>query len=243
MKNLKLLSICLFSVFGFSQMTLKKLNGSPINDGDVLTFSSVTDPDNYLGLKIYNNSPNIMRVKAEVVSITNADGTGIQLCFGNVCVSSISPGFSYPTNNPASIPAQGVNGNFDHFLNENTGINSNQNVEYILRFYQLDSNGLEIGNSVTFTYKYLSTLANNSFTNNQNTDVKLKSNIVNNSLEIDVLKNINTKIFDSNGKLLIDKNLVQGSQSIDISNLTNGVYFLSIYNDENKNTTIKFIKK
>ena len=243
MKNLKIIIFCFFTAIGFSQMTLKKLNGSPINDGDVLTFSSVTDPDNYLGLKIYNNSPNIMRVKAEVVSITNADGTGIQLCFGNVCVSSISPGFSYPTNNPASIPAQGVNGNFDHFLNENTGINSNQNVEYILRFYQLDSNGLEIGNSVTFTYKYLSTLANNSFTNNQNTDVKLKSNIVNNSLEIDVLKNINTKIFDSNGKLLIDKNLVQGSQSIDISNLTNGVYFLSIYNDENKNTTIKFIKK
>ena len=243
MKKLLLLSIiCLFTANVFGQLSLKRLNGAPINDGDVINFTSTTDPDNYLGIKIYNASPNTMRVKARVISITNADGTGIQLCFGNVCVATIAEGVSYPSGNPASIPAQGVNGNFDHFLNENTGLDTAENVEYTLKFYQIDSNGLEFGNSVTFTYKFSQTLATNNFSVNNTSDLSLKSNVVNNNLELEVIKNTKIEIFDTNGKQILNKDLVAGNQSIDVSNFMSGVYFLTNTNQDNKQSTLKFIK-
>ena len=56
--------------------------------------------------------------------------------------------------------------------------------------------------------------------------------------------NLKVKIFNTAGKLLSTKNIAIDEQaSIDVSNFTNGIYFLNI-EDENGNTTIKkFIKE
>ena len=241
MKNLKIIIFCFFTAFGFSQMTLKKLDGTVINNNDVLTFTANTDPAAYLGLKIFNSSPNNINVKAECMSIVNTDGNDVQLCFGNVCVSGISEGTKYP-NSPAVIPANGQNGNFDHFLNLSSGTVVGSNIEYTFRFFMLDSSNQEIGNSITFTYRYAPLLANNNFISLSDLGVKLKSNMVSNQLDLEISSYVNSQIFDLNGKLLLSKELISGNQTIDVSNLNSGIYLLNITSSEKKQSTTKFIK-
>jgi Secretion system C-terminal sorting domain len=239
MKKLLLSTILLLSAFGFSQMTLKKLDGTVINNGDVLLYNALTDPEAYLGFKIYNSSSTAINIKAEVVSLTNTDGTNTQLCFGTVCASDVTEGTSYP-NNPAIVPANGQNGNFDHFLNMNGGINTTQNVEYVLRFFMLDATGHETGNTIMFTYRYNANLATNSFLTLQEMGVQLKSNLVSNQLEFS--NAAQAQIIDANGRIISQEKLEIGTQNIDISLNNSGVYFLKITNNNNQLATIKFIK-
>ena len=240
MKKITLLFI-LFSAFSFSQMTLKKLDGTPINNNDVFTFTSLKDPQNYLGLKIYNSSPNNINVKAKCISITNGNGIGTQLCFGGVCVSDISAGNTYPSN-AAVIPANGSNENNDHFLSTTAGTNPGNNLEFVFKFFQINSFGAEIGNSVTFTYRYSPVLATNSLNNVMDIGVKLKSNLVTNQLDLEVSRPATCQIYDLNGKLLNPLNLVTGNQTIDVSYLKSGFYFLSVRDEENLQSTVKFLK-
>ena len=55
MKNILKLIIFLVSIVSYSQMTLKKLNGTIINDGDIFTFNVATDPGSDFGFVIGNN--------------------------------------------------------------------------------------------------------------------------------------------------------------------------------------------
>jgi Secretion system C-terminal sorting domain len=241
MKNTILSILCLTTFFGFSQMTLKKLDGTPINNGDLLSFSTLEDPDNYLGIKVYNSATTAINVRIKCENITNADGSEVQLCFGDVCVGTIAAGNSYP-NNPSIIPANGVNGDFDHFLNLNPGTDPNANVEYVFRFYQVD-NGIEIGNSITFTYRYIAPLSTTNFNSLQSVGVLLKSTIIQNLLEITTLQNVQMIVYDLNGNQIKNQNLNSGDYSIDVSNLSSGVYILSFKNEEGQNISKKIIKK
>ena len=138
MKRIFIALICLYTFAASAQMTLKRLDGTPINDGDVLTFDVAEEPGSYLGIKVYNASDDQMNVKVKCVSFTNTDGTNVQLCLGDVCLGTIIAGNSYPPNFPAIIDPNSENGNFDHFLNLNSGINTSIPVEYVFKFYQLN---------------------------------------------------------------------------------------------------------
>lgn len=243
MKNILVTLFCLSTFISFSQMTLAKIDGTPINNGDIFTYNVADETESYLGIKIFNSSSSNIKVRVECVSITNATGSGVQLCFGDVCVANITAGNSYPST-PSVIAANSSNGNFDHFLNTNTGINPNLPVEYAFRFYQVDDNGIEIGNTVSFTYRYNGSLSNQSFSNQLSTlGVSLKSNIVTNSLEIEASKNTQMSMYDINGKLVREQNLNSGSHSIDTSILNSGTYILSFRNNEGQTATSKIIKK
>ena len=238
MKKLIVL-ISFFSAFGFSQMTLKKLDGTPINNGDVFTFNSTSDPDNYLGVKVYNSSlVDEMNYKAKIISMTNTNGNDVQLCLGNVCVPSVIQGNSYPPNFPANVDANGENGDFDHFLNMNPGTNPNAIVSYVLKYYQLNSSGQEIGNSVTFTYRYSSNLSNNKF--EQNANVNLYPNPSSGILKINTENTVNLSVIDVLGKMVYSNNQADKNTNIDLSNLQKGIYLVKI-SGENTNTTEKLI--
>jgi hypothetical protein len=242
MKKTIVLVFCLSTLFSFAQMSLKKLDGTPINNGDFFQFNSLADPQNYLGIKVYNSSTEDINVKVKVVSITNATGSNVQLCFGDVCVNNITAGNSYP-NIAGVIPAEGSNGNFDHFLNTNTGVNTSAPIQYVFKFYQLNDSGVEIGNSVTFTYMYSAVLNTNSFVQLEDFGVKLKSSLVDNQLELDVFKNTQMSIYDLNGKMIADYSLILGNHSIDVSNLKTSVYILNFNNYEGEKVSTRFIKQ
>lgn len=238
------LTLFLFVVFSFSyaQMSIKKLDGSVINNNDVIVFNEANETDSYLGLKVFNTSSNPIRVKLKVVSMLNSDGNNLQLCFAELCYGSIVAGESYPSSGTL-IPANGSNGNFDHFLNTNTGINVGQNVDYVLKFIQIDNNNVELPNSVTFTYRYASNLSTNQNDTSQNSIFKLNSNIVDANLEFEVLKPIDISIYDLSGKKYLNANLAVGNQSFDVSNLSTGLYLINYISDDEYSTITKFIKR
>jgi hypothetical protein len=243
MKNIFVALISLVSLISSAQMTLKKLDGTPINNGDVLTFDVAEEPGSYLGIKIFNSSANPINVKAKVESVTNSDGTNVQFCLGDVCLATVTAGNSYPPNFPAFIDANSENGDFDHFLNLNSGINPNLPVSYSFKFYQLDGTGAEVGNSVSFSYRFVGPLGVSSFNQLEQSGVVLKSNIVSNELEMTTIKDLQYTLFDANGKSVLSQNLEIGNHVIDFSNFSTGLYILSYQNKEGQNGSIRIIKK
>ena len=240
MKNL-LLFVLLFSVYGFGQMSLKKLDGTPINNGDVFSYNQLTDPEAYLGIKVYNSSPtDDLNFKVRVMSITNANGSDVQLCFGNVCVANIVAGNAYPPNFPANVAPDSSNGNFDHFLNMNGGINPALNVVYVLKFYMLNDAGVEFGNSITITYRYNANLSTDLFANNQS--IQMFPNPSTGFIKISTKNSVNLSVIDVLGKVVYNNSQVDKNTNIDLSNIQKGVYLVKI-TGENISTTEKLILK
>lgn len=249
MKKIVFLLACLTSSLSFSQMTMKKLDGTPINNGDVFTYSVIgnasevtsSDPA-YLGLKIYNSSASNISVKMKVMSMTNATGSNLQFCIDPICVGTITVGNSYPSSSPSVIPANGQNGNFDHFVNGYAG-NGTSPVEYVLKFYMVNSFGAEIGSSITITYKYDPNLSTTGFSDLKSNGITLKSTLVDAQVEFDATAGGKAEVYDVNGKLVINASYTAGSNSADVSNLTAGVYILSFSTDEGKKASVRMIKK
>ncbi len=241
MKSIFVTVFSLFSLVAFSQLTLKKLDGTVINDGDVLTFNSIEEPANYLGLKIYNSLAEDVTVKIKVISFPAGYGSNLQLCIDPICVNNLIAGNSYPGFG-STIPANGENGNADHFKNTNLG-DGVSNLDYVLKLYRVDENNVEVGNSVTFTYRYTPNLSNSSFDLLLNEGIQLKSTVVKNSLELKATKPAIANIYDLNGKLIANHKIVSGDNSMETSNIASGLYLLTITTNEGKNITVKFVKE
>lgn len=237
------LSLLLFVIFSFSyaQMSIKKLDGTVINNNDVFVFNEANETDSYLGLKVFNTSSSPIRVKLKVESIVNSDGNNLQLCFAELCYGSIVAGESYPSSGTL-IPANGSNGNFDHFLNTNTGIVAGQNVDYVLKFVQIDNNNNELGNSVTFTYRYSSNLATTVFNQLDSVGVQLKSSTVTASLDFFSKTPVSSTVYDLSGKAVTSTKMNSGNQSLDVSGLSYSIYFAQFKTLEGKEVIVKFIK-
>ncbi len=225
-------------------MSITKLNGTPINNGDVLSFASAVEPECYLGLKVLNNSAVDINVKIKVESITNSTGSNLQLCFGDLCYGTIISGLSYPSNPASVVPANGSNGNFDHFLNTNTGTTPGQNVEYVFKFYQVNDDNVEIGNSVTFTYRYNPNLSTSEFNKLNSVGVVLSLNLVSDRLEFSTSQVVQTKIYNLSGtEVFQERKSNVGKQTIDVSELAAAVYLVQFENNSGEKATIKFVKK
>ena len=229
MKNILKLIIFLVSIVSYSQMTLKKLNGTIINDGDIFTFNVATDPGSDFGFVIGNTSASSITVKTKCVSMVNTSGTNVVYCVQPNCISSLSLGTPFPSLG-AVIPAGGTNGNFDHFENLDTGNTPGSNVEYVFKFYQVDHSGLEIGTPISFTYRYTPALTDVNFESIKNIGVILKSNLVDSNLEINVANKTEVRLYNLSGELIRNENLVIGNQSIDVSNLASTIYILKFKN-------------
>lgn len=242
MKFILISVFSLVSLMTFSQVSLKKLDGTVINNGDVINFSQITNPASYLGLKIYNSSNADIYVKIKVVSVVNSDKSNLQLCIDPVCVSNLIVGASYPTGG-SLIAANGQNGNLDHFLNNNAGIVANQNVDYTFKLFMIDENEVEVGNSITFTYRYTPNLSTSDFNQLEAIGVQLKSTVVANALEFTSTAAITTSIYDLNGKVVIATESTTGNQAVDVTSLSASIYFARFSTLGGKYKTIKFIKK
>jgi len=246
MKKLFIAALFLNTIFASAQLSVKKLDGTVINNGDVFVFNALSNPDdienpnNYLGLKIYNTSSQTMHIKAQCVSISNSTGDNLQLCIGDVCLSAITAGSSYPSS-AVNIAANGTNSDFDHLLNANPGINPALPVEYVIRIYQLNGN-VEVGNSVTFTYRYSGPLATTGFDSLAGAGITLKSTVVKSQLDIFTQNDVSVTLFDTNGKLVRREELSSGIQAIDTSSLNAGMYIVNFKNKAGQQATAKIIK-
>lgn len=240
MKKALLILGLLFIGAAQAQITVTKHDGTPILNGDVFTFNSLNYDDAIMEFFVHNNSSVPILTRIECVSVTGASGAGMELCFGNVCLSSVAAGNAYPSNAVTILPG-GTNSQFDHFLNTNPG-NGTTIIDYVFKFYQENSEGDAVGNDVTITYRYNPLLSAEGFTLSS-TGVALKSTVVENQLDIKASRNVQMEMFDVNGKLIRKQNLNAGDHSIDASDLNSGIYILNFKTESNQQSSAKFIKK
>lgn len=242
MKKILLSLFALSSLISFAQISLVKHNGTPILDGDIITFTEAVAPQASLDFYVQNNTSSPILTRILFVSATNYSGTGFQLCYLVDCYDNITVGQYYPTTDFA-IPANGQNGNFDHFLNYSTGDGTNYPMDFVFKLYAVDSAGVEFGTPINFTYRFDPTLNNTDFNSLQNLGVEIKNTLVEDNLELTTTKNTSIAIFDINGKKVYAENLVSGNQVIDLSSLSSNIYFLNVTTENNQTASIKIIKK
>jgi len=243
MKKIFLVLSVLFLNFVQAQMTITKIDGTPINEGQIITFDTTDSNAATLGFYVHNNSNADINVRIKCLSLTGT-GTGMQLCFGGLCYNNVIAGNSYPAF-PVTIAAGQTNTAFDHFYNSNADTGGATMKDFTFKFYQIDANGTEVGNSVTFTYRYNPTLSINNptaFNQLENIGVIVKSNVLGNTLSIDASKINELTIYDLNGKLTMTETLILGANTVDVANLSKGMYILNFKNEDGKSASLKAIK-
>jgi hypothetical protein len=244
MKKISLFFTFLFiSAISNAQFTVEDYDGVPILDGDVRTFNSVDASVATLKFWIFNQNANddiLMKIKLE--SITNGDGTNYQFCFGDLCIFDVQEGTTYPVSGiPETIPVGGTNLPENKFQNENPGDGTNYPVDYVWRFFQVDQNGDETGDEITFTYRFDPTLNVNDFENNSN--ILIHNTIVSDLLIVESLDFMNFEIFNITGQLLKTGQMESGINNINTTGFNTGLNFIRFTDNNGNTSTMKFVVK
>lgn len=244
MRKIALIAFFCAGFVGFSQsITLARLNGTPINNGDVLAVSQAGYPQGEIGFKVRNVGTTTTNVWVRCDNLVNTDGTNFEFCFGEECLADVIVGQVYPSVGVTLAP-NGANGNYDHFLNNNTS-GTGFPLDYTFTFFQTGQatqGGTPVGNSITVTYRFDPNLSVDEINQLETSGVILKSTLVNNELVFDVLKKTNMTVFDINGKQVMESVLEYGMQTFDVSALNSGVYMVYFTNESGAATVKKFIK-
>lgn len=212
-------------------------NDEPMIDGNSYSFNTIEYPENSIDFYITNISSEDIRMRIEVVSITNTDGTLMELCF-DLCYDDINVGQSYPGDYVLIAPGDtSFPGN--HFFNTDLGDGSDV-LEYVFRFYQVDTNGDETGTDLTITYLYDPQLGVNDV---NKLDLNIQSTMISDVLEMNTLENLTLQVYDINGKVIMSQNLEAGQQRIDMSQLSTQYYILHFTNNKGVSDVVKVMKR
>lgn len=238
MKKLVLLSAFLTCSFALSQMAVKKLDGTIMNDGDVYKYSTYDTDNDMLNFTVANTSSSqSIKVKVLCEALTNTTGEDFEFCFGGNCMPFVMLGMNYPPNG-YNIDANSNTGDFDHFWNKK---DSDQPMSFLFKFYQVDALGNEIGTPVRITYLYNKNLAVSDAS--AKSEIVLKNTVVTDFIELDSKNNGTISIFDFTGKLLLNKEVKAGNNKINAQKLAAGIYIVNTVSSNGKISTAKIIKK
>lgn len=245
MKKTSLLFALLFLAgIASAQFTVEDYNGVPILDGDVRGVNT-TDPaiaTLYFWINNESTTDDIL-IKIKQESITNSDGSSYQFCFGMLCIFDVQEGQVYPADGiPIMIPAGGTNPQYDKFQTENEGDGTNYPIDYVWKFFQVDEDDNEIGESITFTYRYDPLLSVNDL-EAANLGVILHNTIAARTLRVESINTLMFEIFNLNGQMINTDHISSGISDINTSNLNAGVYFIRFTDGSNNTSTMKFVVK
>ncbi len=248
MKKISLLLFLFITTIISAQFTVEDYDGVPIVDGDVRAFNSldpvgVTSTEATLYFWINNLSPdNEILMKIRLESITNADGSSYQFCFGDLCIFDVDEGVTYPVSGiPETIPPGGTNLPENKFQNDNPGDGTNYPMDYVWKFFQVDEDDNEIGESITFTYRFDPNLSVNDFENNLG--VYLENTLAVDVLKVQSLNSLSFEIFNLNGQLINANQIESGLSNINVANLKTGMYFIRFADNTGQTSTMKFVVK
>jgi hypothetical protein len=177
-----------------------------------------------------------------MVSYNNTDGSNCQFCVNPECYFAVTPGETIPSN-PISLAPGADNGNFDSFYNSDPGDGANYPITYQIRFFMIDSSGNEVGDDIAITYNY--TPENFSTRNFDLSDlgISMQNTVVQDYLILNTESNVTLRIFDLNSKLIKSLTTKNGTNSIDLSNLSTGYYISQFTSSNNKTATVKILKQ
>ena len=228
-------------VFAQNQMNVILPNGTAITNNQIFGYSTLTLATNKLAFRIQNTTGTAIRVKAKCEAITNANGSDFQICFG-LCYPSVAVNQKFPPNQgfvevaPNSSTAEG-----DYFTNANPGVGVFP-MDYKFKFYMINSNGEEVGNSITLTYRYNPNLSVADDLDLSRNGIEIEKTVTTNSILIKNTVKTQVQIISINGAVLFTKDLLEGENNIDFANQSNGVYFLNFKTESGKTFSKKIIK-
>ena len=223
-KTLLFLTILFFSINSFTQ-TLSVT-------GD--TIKSTQDPcfETSASLTITNNSTNALDIHCEKVIIDTALGTQNYFCWGEECYGpSQYVSSSFNNLNPGESDNIDFGGYYNAFCS-----NAPATIRYC--FYPVSNPGDRTCIDITYNGNLtsFSTLKSNSFSIYPNPS----NDIINISLSKDEIKEI--IIFNVFGEKITQKNLiVESNLKVDLSDYSNGTYFIVAINNDLSKTVKKFI--
>ncbi|MGA9211637.1 T9SS type A sorting domain-containing protein [Kaistella sp.] len=238
MKKAFILSTLLGFAFFNAQMVVKKLDGTVINNGAVYSYNTFDTDESVLHFTVANSSATEgITVKVLCESLNNTTGDSFEFCFGGNCMPFVMPNFNYPPSGYNIAPGSN-SGDSDHFWNK---MDYSEPMSITFKIYQVDESQNEIGTPVHVTYAYNKQLAVNNV--NAVKEVLIKNTIITSSLELSSKTNTGFQLFDMNSKLVKKGELKPGDNSINVQNLTQGIYILNTKSSTGKNQTQKIIKK
>ena len=223
-KTLLFLTILFFSINSFTQ-TLSVT-------GD--TIKSTQDPcfETSASLTITNNSTNALDIHCEKVIIDTALGTQNYFCWGEECYGpSQYVSSSFNNLNPGESDNIDFGGYYNAFCS-----NAPATIRYC--FYPVSNPGDRTCIDITYNGNLtsFSSLKSNSFSIYPNPS----NDIINISLSKDEIKEI--IIFNVYGEKITQKNLiVESNLKVDLTDYSNGTYFIVAINNDLSKTVKKFI--
>lgn len=239
MKQKILFLSILFASFSMNaQYTVEDHDGNLISDGAMVSFNEITFPEGSWDFFVNNTSGSeTIRMKIEFVDAINADGSQMELCFG-LCYTGIVIGESYPPNADyvEILPGeQTLAGN--HMFNADPGNGTNV-LDYIFRFYQIDTLGDEIGEDLTMTYRYDPLL---SVADVNALNVNVFSNSTSNEVTVEAQEELNLVIYDLQGRMVRNQKVNMGRSVINMSDLSSQMYVLHFENNRGASQTTKIV--
>ena len=228
MKNIKIIIVLIFTQAVFSQVeyafVLEDSNTNVIANQTTLEFSSIEYTEASFNFFARNLTNEPINLKAEVLTISGSDGTLMEFCFGE-CYFSVDTGVTYPLSSYVTIqPGETQISTGDHFFNQNPGDGENP-IEYSFRFFMVDENGDEVASITELeTEYYINYYYSPSLGLDNLDDLKLVYYVLNDKLFVNSESNLSLKIYDFAGKIVSEKLILSGNNSIDIMNLLSMLY-------------------
>lgn len=248
MKKIILLAGLLLTTLTQAQISVEG-NGEVIPNNYIYTTNKLQPQGSAeLDLKVTNTSNAPINLKLRIEEMTNTNGSNVQFCFGEQCFFDVIVGKTVPTNQGAdgmTLAPGASNTEGDHFWNNNPGTDTNVPVKYKIAIVQYTNEGVLIGEPLfTFTYIYDKnfTAGTADFASLKNIGITVNSTVVKNSLDVTATQNAKLEMFNINGQIIKTAAITNGSQSVDVSGLSNGVYITRFTNEENKTSQIRVVK-
>ena len=236
-KVLLLLAVFFAAITVNAQYVVEDQFGNEIIDGMVVEFSDYGVSNASLNFFITNTGPDEIYTRIEFVSAVNATGAGFELCFGQ-CYIDLIVGQTVPAAPEfITIASGGTTPEGNHFANTIEGTDVK---DYVFRFYETDSEGNDIGNSLSFTYRYNPILGINDV---NELDISVASTVILNNMQVNTVEELTMEIYSLQGKLVSSEKINIGQQLINMSNLSSQMYIVKFSNDEGASKTIKVVKK
>ena len=231
-------ALCLIVASANAQFTFLDIDGSPLDSGAVVSFGQgqVGDPDGYYEFIISNNNSEAIFMKAELLDITNADGSSFEICFGQ-CYPEIQVGQKFPDQS-VFVNGGGQTGQGNHLVNS---LDNDSPMEFAFRFYQTDQEGnADLGNDFLITYRFDPTLG---VTDYAFSDFEISATLVGDYIQTKSAENYTLSIYDKRGRNVKKKKITTQANRMPVGDLPPGMYFVKAVNEQNVSKTIKVIKK
>lgn len=226
------LFICIFISANAQQFNFRKSDGTPINNGDVISFGATGIPLNF---RITNTSNQPIDVKFKCVGLTNATGVQFQLCYGGSCYDNINLNEVYPDYENVLAPGASNPSQGDYLINYNAGNGSV--MDYQFSVYALGNEA----NAINFTYRFDPQLGVNNLASVWN-GIQLENTIISSVISFNAEQKGKVELVNINGQKVFSEQFEAGVNITDLSSVSSGIYFATFTNEENKSVQYKIIK-